>query len=83
MAAPIRPFVPPKLPLRPEGPSEAARAAQRAFFSQALGQAQGIAQPAEAAPTRTQAVAQPAAALDPATPVERLLRPGSLLDIKV
>ena len=81
MAAPIRPFVPPQLPLRPEGPSEAARAAQRAFFNQALGQARGIAQPAEAAPTRTQAVAQPA--LDPAAPVERLLRPGSLLDIKV
>jgi len=81
MAAPIRPFVPPKLPLRPEGPSEAARAAQRAFFSQALGQAQGIAQPAEAAPAR--AVSQPTAALDAAAPVERLLRPGSLLDIKV
>ena len=64
-------------------------AAQRAFFDQALGKATGApqAQP-QAAPVQTQAQAapQPLQRMPPAQPAEaptRILRPGSLLDIRV
>ncbi len=78
------------------GQADAARlAAQRAFFQQALGQAQGQVQGAtrslptatvqQAAPTPPAPAAQPAPRIpnadDPAP--QRLLRPGSFLDIRV
>ena len=79
-------------PARPASParSEAVRAAQRAFFEAALGQAQSpsavTAKPVQAAAPSapTPPIARTAAArLDPQTPPERLLRPGSIIDIKV
>ena len=70
------------VPQSPNAPgrSEAARAAQRAFFQAALAGAgpvtsasQKIAAPAPVQPNRA----------DLSTPPTRMLRPGSLLDIKV
>lgn len=70
----------------------AKQAAQRAFFAAALGQAHvGPAQsPAAAAPqpqVQAQAQARPAPAArmpdSTAEPPQRILRPGSLLDIRV
>jgi hypothetical protein len=62
----------------------AKQAAQRAFFAAALGQA---AAPAPAAPqpqVQTQASRPAARTPDPAAePPQRILRPGSLLDIRV
>lgn len=66
-----------------------ARAAQRAFFQNALGRAQAPAEPQAArAPTRTEAPRPAPAAASvqaqiPAEPPARPLRPGSLLDIRV
>lgn len=95
MADPIRPAFSPlaqSRPLAPNGAGDAgARAAQRAFFSQALAEVQGqvqpqpptrIARPDVAAPMAAPILTAPRA-LDPAAPVERAMRPGSLLDIKV
>jgi hypothetical protein len=64
--------------------TEQARAAQRAFFEAALGRAQPPAAPTtpvRAEPPRSRASMTPAPA-DAPTPT-RILRPGSLLDIKV
>ena len=60
--------------------NEAARAAQRAFFEAALGGASAVASPGQKIAPSTPV--QPSRA-DPSTPPTRLLRPGSLLDIKV
>ena len=64
--------------------SEAAKAAQRAFFQAALN---GVAPVAAAQPRSAQPTVSPAVAVQPARadgpPPSRLLRPGSLLDIKV
>lgn len=74
------------LPLSGQGPQAqdpGKLASQRQFFAAALRQAQGAAapdQPTAAAP------AQPVAQAAPATPAEapqKLLRPGSLIDIRV
>ncbi len=81
------------LPARPLPPAraEAVRAAQRAFFDTALaGEAQAAA-PATTSAATAGVVATPAprvtevrATFDPDAPApSRLLRPGSLLDIKV
>jgi hypothetical protein len=71
-SAPIQ--LPATAPARPE-----ARAAQRAFFQAAVAQAA----PASAEPVRSVHAAQ-RVPRDPDAPrPERLLRPGSLLDIKV
>jgi hypothetical protein len=71
--------------LRPNTPvrTEAAIAAQRAFFQAALSQTQAVA-PVTAAPTPP----RPVTRVLPSTPTtdeppERILRPGSLLDIRV
>jgi hypothetical protein len=84
MATPIRPGfqAPPQATQRPDA---ARNNAQRAFFQAAMGNA--------AAPTATQAQftaptpqAQPTQRMPgplPAEPPTRILRPGSLLDIKV
>jgi hypothetical protein len=93
---PVRPNVwanvPP--PAQGSGQGAAKSAAQRAFFDAALGKAAGAA-PAQAqtaaanvAPLQTQAQAapQPVQRMPPAQPAEpptRILRPGSLLDIRV
>ena len=72
-------------PVQPAARAEAVKAAQRAFFNAALVQAQAP------APTRSAVTAapQPQATLLNATvvqdtaPTDRILRPGSLLDIRV
>ncbi|MEO6341139.1 MAG: hypothetical protein ABIO39_13940 [Caulobacteraceae bacterium] len=75
----------PATTLRPTTPvrSEAAIAAQRAFFQAALSQTQAVA-PVTAAPTPPRPVTRVAHST-PTTdePPERILRPGSLLDIRV
>lgn len=86
MADPIRPSLPQLTPRPQGGPSEAARAAQRAFFAQAMNgvQAQAAAEPAApaiAAPAR-QAIHVDRINI-PAEPPERPTRPGVHLDIKV
>ena len=95
----IRPFNPPAVTpqpatsqIRARGSAEA-RAAQRAFFQQALGDAT----PVRAAPVATPAAAaqvqsaQPARAAQtvgvmrpiPDEPPARVMRPGSFVDVKV
>lgn len=93
----IRPPFPNALPAAPQGaPSAPRSAAQKAFFEAALGRAAPAQAPAQTqAPTKA---AAPAAAIQPhATPVrevplqvrpgdeppQKILRPGSLLDIRV
>jgi hypothetical protein len=88
----IRPNLPPLAGQpQPQRPIDPARlAAQKAFFAAALGQAQGAAPaPAPVQPTevRTAAPARAAEAPQPAAralePPQRILRPGSILDIRV
>ena len=73
--------------------TEAVRAAQRAFFRAALGQAStpqattqnavvAAVQPTLVRPTITTSAAS-SGRFDPQTPPTRLLRPGSLIDIKI
>ena len=81
----------PTTPTRPPGaasaPDDAARAAQRAFFSQALNAAQAQAPLTEVA--RAAPIARQAAPVEvnkvniPDQEPERPLRPGSLLDIRI
>lgn len=81
----------PTMPTRPQGaasaPADAARAAQRAFFSQALNAAQAQGSLAETA--RPAPIARQAAPIEvnkiniPDQEPERPVRPGSLLDIRV
>lgn len=85
MATPIRPSLTQFPAPRPAGTAaDAARAAQRAFFSQAMNAAQAE---AEVAPTAAVAPVQRRAAAEridiPAEQPERAVRPGSYLDIKV
>lgn len=85
MTVPIRPGFPQIPPSRPQGaPDDAARAAQRAFFSQAMNAAQAdeaIAPAAAVAPVQRRAAAE---RIDiPAEQPERGVRPGSYLDIRV
>ena len=94
----IRPFNPPAVTPQPPAQSPArargsveARAAQRAFFQQALGDAT----PVRAAPVAAQVhAAQPARAAQtaqtvnvmrpiPDEPPARVMRPGSFVDVKV
>jgi hypothetical protein len=87
VAAPIRPQLPLAQPTRPAAATDAARTAQRAFFSQALNAAQApdpIAEAAPVAPVQRQAEARRPERVDlPDQAPERPLRPGSLLDIKI
>ena len=94
----IRPFSPPVVspptssaePMRARGSAEA-RAAQRAFFQQALGDATPVRAAPVAAPVSQAQAAQPARAAQPAgvmrpvpeEPPARPMRPGSFIDIKV
>ena len=85
----IRPNLPPLQPSAAQRPADAGRlAAQKAFFAIAAGQAPAAAQPVKAAATATAAPAKPATQVNriasaPAEAPTRVLRPGSLLDIKV
>ena len=90
---PVRPSYPQPLPTGAQaGGADAARlAAQKAFFDMAMGRSQAAATPA---PTAAVAPAAAAPAPRPVTqvprlpdpgaePPQRILRPGSLLDIRV
>lgn len=89
MTSPVRPSIlPPTSPSAARGPSDPTRlAAQRAFFDLALGKAAGpassgpAASPAAPASAAAATVAAPSTAT-PDTP-QKILRPGSLLDIRV
>ena len=72
------PPVTPQLPATRPQPAADVRAAQRAFFAAAMGEAQ--AEPAPAKPVASQATDQTAArSAEP----QRYARPGSIIDIKV
>ena len=74
-------------PLQPAGRAEAVKAAQRAFFNAALVQAQApspVRSAVAAAPTpQPQTTRLNATVVPDAAPTDRILRPGSLLDIRV
>lgn len=81
---PIRPQTP--FPPQTPAPANTARtAAQRAFFQAAMGEAQAPAKAAAAPaePAREAVRVQTVRAETPAEPPTRILRPGSLLDIRV
>ena len=79
----IRPDLLPSSGHRPQAQDHGKLAAQRQFFAAALAQAQGAAAPsAPAAAAPAQAVAQAVAAQPTETP-QKVLRPGSLIDIRV
>lgn len=95
---PVRPNVWANVPPPAQGQGAVKTAAQRAFFDQALGKASGAAegqpQPAPQSAPRTTTVradpvqvhAQPVQRMPASQPTEeptRILRPGSLLDIRV
>lgn len=70
-------------PQRPPGQDGGKLAAQRAFFNAALGQAQPSA-PAAGAPAASAAPATAhRMAAAPADQGQKILRPGSLLDIRI
>jgi len=76
---PVRPPFPQTTGPGAGRPDAARNAAQRAFFQAALGQAQGVAPQGPAPAPRAPRVPTNL----PAEPPARILRPGSLLDIKV
>ena len=67
--------------------SETVRAAQRAFFDAALGKSSAAPKPVEAVRSSANKpqdrLAGSPTRFDPQTPPSKMLRPGSLLDIKV
>jgi len=82
MADPIRPGFPPATP-QAQRPDSARSAAQRAFFAAASGSAPQAAQAsADPAPQPTARPQKIPTSL-PADPPQKILRPGSLLDIRV
>ena len=81
MADPIRPPVWPNLPAAPQR-TDAKTAAQRAFFQQALNGA-AVSTSSQEEPRR-QAPRQPDLRIEiPDGPPQKILRPGSIIDIKV
>lgn len=58
-------------------------AAARAFFAAAMGQTQAAAAPVAASAPQAAAPVQRMAATNPAEPPQKILRPGSLLDIRI
>ena len=92
MSPVIRPFNPPVVHTQPTPaakPPAEARAAQRAFFQQALGDATPVrTAPPVSAPVIAPSVAAPQAARVlnrplPEEPPARIMRPGSFVDVKV
>lgn len=84
MADPIRPPSWPNLPAATQR-TDARSAAQRAFFQLAMGQAAAEEAPARSAePSRTAAMRGPDLRIElPSDPPEKILRPGSIIDIRV
>lgn len=86
---PVRPNIWANVPPPGQGgsPGGAKTAAQRAFFDQALGKATGAAQPQlQTAVAQSRPEAQPLQRVPTDQPAEqptKILRPGSLLDIRV
>ncbi len=87
---PVRPPAYPPVPLASNGPGAVKTAAQRAFFDTALGKATaaatGVPQAQTAAAQAPTVYAQPVHRMpsgDQAEPPQKILRPGSLLDIRV
>ncbi len=92
-----RPFIPPTAqataPVVRQQPSTEARAAQRAFFQQALGDTTPVAAPARAiaasapiasaAPRDIQPAVTPTRLAIPDGKPDRIMRPGSFVDVKV
>jgi hypothetical protein len=62
---------------------DAKAAAARAFFAAAMGQAQAAAAPAAPVEAQTNAPVQRMPDAAPADAPQRILRPGSILDIRV
>lgn len=80
----IRPNVyPQQAPLGGQRDDAAKLAAQRAFFNAALGQAPQASAPAAAAPVETPLAVNRVVQAAPAEAPQKILRPGSLLDIRV
>lgn len=92
---PVRPNVWANIPPPAQGPGAVKSGAQRAFFDAALGKATGAPQqtqtqapgpPVRAEPVQVQTAPQPVQRMPATQPAEqptRILRPGSLLDIRV
>lgn len=85
MTGPIRPPLPGEIPqTAPARPDAGARAAaQKAFFQAALGGASAQAQPEPVKPVQPTVPARTTGRSDPGEPPQKILRPGSLLDIRV
>ncbi len=82
MATPIRPGLP--QPTAPQARPDAARAAaQKAFFQAAVGQTQGPGLSARPSIDPRAQHTQKIPTSLPSEPPTRILRPGSILDIKV
>jgi len=82
---PIRPGMPPVQPAPATGADAARLAAQKAFFQQAMGRTAAAATPPPAA-VQTPVPAVRTVQLQPSANAEaptKILRPGSLLDIRV
>lgn len=82
MTSPVRPSIIPQPQVSPQGTNAARSAGQRAFFEAAFGKAPAQAAQAAAPETPARHTAKVPTSL-PAEPPQRILRPGSLLDIKV
>lgn len=84
---PVRPNIWANVPPPGQGAGPAKTAAQRAFFDQALGKATGGAQAQpQTAVAQSQPQTQPVQRMPTDQPAEqpaKILRPGSLLDIRV
>lgn len=82
----IRPNLYPQTPARPQTPDSGKLAAQRAFFdtlSQARGQAQAASSTTTTAQPTTPAATQRTAPAASGEAPSKILRPGSLFDIRV
>lgn len=77
----VRPPILPQAQVAGQAVQPSRNPGQRAFFEAALGKAAPQAAPAMAAPAAAPVQKIPASL--PADPPERILRPGSLLDIRV
>jgi hypothetical protein len=78
-----QPFPPTQAPAGPSRADQAKLAAQRAFFDAALGKAAGPAPTLATVTPTAQAVSPPRIPDAAAEKPQKILRPGSLLDIRV
>lgn len=77
----VRPPINPQVQVPAQGVQPSRNPGQRAFFEAALGKTAPQTTPAMAAPAAAPVQKIPASL--PADPPERILRPGSLLDIRI